>query len=67
MEKLNPGDLVQLKSGGPVMTIELIDENEMLTSSQALCSWFDGKKLTKESFSLEALTKPVPPPMPSKR
>jgi uncharacterized protein YodC (DUF2158 family) len=32
------GELVQLKSGGPVMTIDWIE------GDQATCSWFDGKE-----------------------
>jgi uncharacterized protein YodC (DUF2158 family) len=36
---MNAGDLVQLKSGGPTMTIRWIEDGE------AFCEWFDGKKV----------------------
>jgi uncharacterized protein YodC (DUF2158 family) len=34
MEKVNVGDTVQLKSGGPIMTAESVDEEGMN------CVWF---------------------------
>ena len=36
---LNPGDVVQLKSGGPKMTVVSIYEHE--GESHATCEWFD--------------------------
>ncbi len=36
------GDLVQLKSGGPVMTVA---EENSLGDGQLRCQWFSGKKL----------------------
>jgi uncharacterized protein YodC (DUF2158 family) len=45
------GDTVQLKSGGPVMTIKGIGEYGMgATSDNALCVWFDGKTRKEELF-----------------
>ncbi len=35
-EKLKPGDVVKLKSGGPEMTIDYVDSN-----GYAYCSWYD--------------------------
>ncbi len=49
-EDLTPGDLVQLKSGGPVMTYE----GEALYGD-ALCCWFVGGKRMRESFSYASL------------
>lgn len=49
--EFKPGDLVQLKSGGPVMTYE--DEGAMIGG--ALCVWFDGKELKRERFDYAAL------------
>lgn len=45
------GDVVQLKSGGPTMTIEDIDD-----SGNVKCKWFDkDQTLHTESFKLEML------------
>jgi uncharacterized protein YodC (DUF2158 family) len=46
----NRGDLVQLKSGGPVMTVQ-----ERLSSPSYRCQWFAGKKLESGVFPTEAL------------
>ncbi|WP_326525899.1 YodC family protein [Sphingomonas sp.] len=45
------GDIVQLKSGGPYMTVEWIEDGV------AFCSWFDVKKQIKDRFQIVALTK----------
>ena len=37
----NVGDTVQLKSGGPIMTVKSIDQIEGV--EYADCVWFDGK------------------------
>ena len=44
------GDVVQLKSGGPLMTIQGFSE-----SNQAKCVWLDGNKKFEETFELETL------------
>lgn len=46
-----PGDVVQLKSGGPQMTVELIDDTGMVA-----CTWMDGTKLERRSFVAATLT-----------
>lgn len=51
----NVGDLVQLKSGGPAMTVAGID------SQSVDCTWFDGPKLTSGSFIAGTLKKYEPP------
>lgn len=35
---MNPGDVVQLKSGGPIMTIESLTND---TQPMYVCIWFD--------------------------
>ena len=49
-DDLKPGDLVQLKSGGPAMTYE--GEGSW---GDALCCWFDGGKRMREGFTFAAL------------
>ena len=51
-DDLKIGDLVQLKSGGPVMTYE----GEALYGD-ALCCWFDGGKRMREGFTFAALNR----------
>lgn len=57
-EKFKPGDLVQLKSGGPVMTIQHIN------SDGCFCRWFDAANLLQhatlpiETLKLYEETKP---------
>lgn len=52
--KLKEGDEVQLKSGGPVMTIDSIDES----ASRASCVWFDSKQnMQNAKFALHTLVK----------
>jgi len=54
---LKEGDQVKLKSGGPTMTIDSIDEN----ASRASCAWFDEKKtLQTAKFALHTLVKYEP-------
>lgn len=52
----NPGDLVQLRSGGPVMTVEkaATDYANIWTGSYA-CSWFAGAKDNHRNFAEAAL------------
>jgi len=47
--KIMKGDKVKLKSGGPVMTIESIEEN-LIT-----CIWFEKDKLIRENFIKETI------------
>lgn len=46
---MKEGDVVVLKSGGPRMTIEEINDDA------ALCQWFDGTKAQRERFPLKSL------------
>ena len=49
------GDTVQLKSGGPKMTIERIGSSA--DSNAVLCFWFDGQKLQEQWFKPTSLKK----------
>jgi uncharacterized protein YodC (DUF2158 family) len=49
---IKPGDVVQLKSGGPLMTVLAVNNGE------AFCSWFDSKSEAKQGgYPLIALMK----------
>ena len=56
-----PGDLVVLKSGSPVMTVDTVntdifDDNKV---TGVLCAWFVGDKLTRARFDCGAIA-PAP-------
>jgi len=61
MTALKPGDLVVLKSGGPVMTVDTVNtdvfDDDRITG--ILCAWFVGTKLERARFDPGAL---VPAP-----
>ena len=57
MTVFKPGDLVVLRSGGPVMTVDTVntdifDDNRI---TGVLCAWFVGNKLERARFDLAAL------------
>ena len=61
-ETIQPGDLVQLKSGGSIMTVE--GPNQL---GNWVCSYFQGKTLVRNDFPAAALSKASkadPPPAP---
>jgi uncharacterized protein YodC (DUF2158 family) len=49
-DSLKPGDTVQLKSGGPVMTVRKIDSEGNIE-----CNWFEGAKFKDGFFRPEQL------------
>src|SRR5579871_5257720 len=57
MTALRPGDLVVLKSGGPVMTVDTVNtdvfDDDKITG--VLCAWFVGNKLERARFDPGAL------------
>jgi uncharacterized protein YodC (DUF2158 family) len=58
MVEFKEGDVVQLKSGGPKMTIKDIGDYSMGTGIlSAKCVWFDGKKQCTSVFPLHTLEK----------
>ena len=55
-QKFKAGDLVRLKSGGPVMTIEKVNfDYYKAWEGTYNCSWFAGAKDNHRSFAEEAL------------
>jgi uncharacterized protein YodC (DUF2158 family) len=55
MDELKPGDTVQLKSGGPIMTVRSIDRVEWIT-----CDWFENNKAEHKQFNRAQLKKVDP-------
>jgi uncharacterized protein YodC (DUF2158 family) len=57
MTVLKPGDLVVLKSGGPVMTVDTVNtdifDDDKVTG--VLCAWFVGDKLERARFDSGAI------------
>ncbi len=51
MDEIKAGDVVQLKSGGPKMTVRSV------TGRECKCQWFDESKLTSGMFRLASLIK----------
>ena len=50
-KRFKTGDLVQLKSGGPIMTVTSVD-----VVTDVSTSWFAGKKLERGTFPYDALS-----------
>jgi uncharacterized protein YodC (DUF2158 family) len=50
-KQFNVGDVVQLKSGGPKMTVTKVDSNWVT------CNWFEGSKVHVDLFPPDALAK----------
>ena len=48
------GDLVELKSGGPVMTVQAVPDVPGISTFYS-CQWFSGKKLESGAFPPESL------------
>jgi len=60
MEKINKGDIVTLKSGGPKMTAEGFKWDPFAgkyNEDEILCTWFKGDERVSEYFSSTALVK----------
>ena len=52
MEDFEIGDVVQLRSGGPKMTV-----HSLVSDCDVVCQWFEGNEVHEESFPKEALRK----------
>ena len=50
-----PGDVVRLKSGGPRMTVESV--NDFYGETRVHCSWFEKTKKLSDTFAPTALEK----------
>jgi uncharacterized protein YodC (DUF2158 family) len=50
-EKLKAGDVVQLKSGGPKMTVDVAET----MMGKVYCTWFVGSKREGAEFASESL------------
>lgn len=59
MSEIKKGDRVQLKSGGPIMTVSGIGDYSMSKGIEngALCVWFDGKEPKERVFDLDTIEK----------
>lgn len=55
MAELKVGEIVQLRSGGPKMTVE---DPAIGSKGYVRCQWFAGSKLETGAFPLQALMKP---------
>ena len=53
-EALKPGDIVQLKSGGPKMTL---GNQHSSTNNTYSCYWFDGTELKTANLNPRVLVK----------
>lgn len=59
-EAINPGDVVQLKSGGPRMTAYQVGKDSF-GDMTVWCEWFDDKKAPqKGTFNLASVKKASP-------
>lgn len=55
-DAIKAGDIVQLKSGGPRMTVSQVGERAHGAGPGAWCEWFDAKSTLQNAvFSPEAL------------
>jgi len=61
METFEPGDLVRLKSGGPLMTVEQVGQLNMTNEDAVWCVWSEdvGKRkvIQRETFAPVVLEK----------
>jgi uncharacterized protein YodC (DUF2158 family) len=53
-QEFEAGDTVQLKSGGPAMTVKQFNVDGPF-EGQFYCQWFGGKKLEQGYFAPESL------------
>ena len=61
-QKFNPGDIVQLKSGGPAMTIsEATTDHRDNWNGKYRCEWFKGASNERAVFEEETLQLYVAP------
>jgi uncharacterized protein YodC (DUF2158 family) len=51
INKISVGDKVRFRSGGPVMLVSSLDDDD----DKCVCRWFDGNSLRSEKFDLNTL------------
>ena len=51
--KFSPGDIVQLKSGGPAMTVSKV--NDSVSGQSYTCEWFKGASNERAVFQEDTL------------
>ena len=49
MNEFKPGDVIELKSGGPEMTVDQVAKDG-LGHTMVWCDWFDGSKKITATF-----------------
>lgn len=55
-DQIKAGDQVQLLSGGPIMTVSLVQATYDYENREGIhCQWFAGKKLEEAVFNPETL------------
>lgn len=54
-DEIQAGDTAQLKSGGPIMTVNSVGDNYGVMT--AWCDWFDAKKQCNGTFPVTSLRK----------
>lgn len=61
--KIKTGDVVTLKSGGPMMTVGQVgpadgeDDDFACAEDECACAWFDGHKVRWNDFKVDMLKK----------
>jgi uncharacterized protein YodC (DUF2158 family) len=55
--EFKPGDLVRVKSGGPVMTVKQVGKTAMLEEEAVWCVWFE--KVGNKQVAQEVTFAPV--------
>jgi len=57
MSEIKKGDIVMLKSGGPVMTVQNVGDLARTTGIEdgVLCVWFDGNRPQQMVFEKDSL------------
>jgi len=56
MNELKAGDIVQLKVGGPIMTVARV-YNDARGTATAACEWFEGSRKEQGSFPVHSLVR----------
>jgi uncharacterized protein YodC (DUF2158 family) len=51
MTDIKIGSIVWLKGGSPKMTVRVVNSDDL-----CVCTWFDNKRVIKETFHIDQLT-----------